>query len=55
MTPPTGNVIKSDDNGVGLDINFFTYDVNYISENNVYKKTTPMQKSDACFVRMKAK
>ena len=51
----TGNVIKSDDNGVGLDINFFTYDVNYISENNVYKKDNANAKSDACFVRMKAK
>ena len=50
-----GNVIKSDDNGVGLDINFFTYDVNYISENNVYKKDNANAKSDACFVRMKAK
>lgn len=50
----TGDVITGKDNGVGLDINFFSYDVNYISETNVYKPDNASAKSDACFVRLKA-
>lgn len=46
----SGQQIASDDNGVGFDINFFTYDTNYISLTNVFKSGW----SDACFVRLKA-
>lgn len=49
----TGAPIASNDNGVGLDMNFFTYDVNYISLTNIFKSSNSNAKSDACFIRLK--
>lgn len=49
--PLTGTGDETD--GAALDINFFTYDVNYISLSNVYQSSLS-SKSDACFVRLKA-
>lgn len=49
----TGKPIADNDNGTGLDINFFTYDVNYISISNLFKTTNATALSDACFIRLK--
>lgn len=45
----TGKPIATDDDGSGFDINFFTYDTNYIGLSNIFKGSM----SDACFIRMK--
>lgn len=49
----TGLPIAANDNGVGLDMNYFTYDVNYISLTNIFKSSNKNAKSDACFIRLK--
>ena len=41
------NVRNGDEDAVGWDINYFTFDFNYISSSNVFSGDN----SDACFVR----
>lgn len=55
MNSGTGKPLNGsgdDSDGAALDINFFTYDVNFIALSNLFKDKNT-SKSDACFIRLK--